>query len=58
MFVQYINSTYFSGQMDLESKEILMADLGGGEKKITFSSDDATGTSPPVAKRRTVYYTH
>ena len=64
MFVQYINSTYFDGHMDLDSKEMLKADLaenggdGGAERKVTiFNADDATGTSPPLVKR-TVYFTN
>ena len=66
MFLKHIDDTYFDGEMDLDSKEMLKADLaenngggdGGAERKVTiFNADDATGTSPPLVKR-TVYFTN
>jgi len=49
-FLRYINDLYFDGQMDPESKDFLTKDLGRGEEKVIFNSDDSTGKS--VRNRR------
>ena len=57
-FLRYIDDTYFHGELDLESKDLLRQGLDGEEdKRLVYNCDDESGTSPKMgAKKRTVVF--
>ena len=63
-FLRMINDTYFDGQLDCESKEALKTSMAGADgsgdnvPRVTYSSDDETGTSPKTRDTRKIYFTY
>ena len=63
MFLRMINDTYFDGELDCESKEALKTSMANAESndsfRVTYSSDDETGTSPPANRNsKKIYFTY
>ena len=52
-FLDFINNMYFDGEMDNTGKGILKGKSNGHPiPRIIYSSDNETGTSPKLARRR------
>ena len=52
-FLDFINNMYFDGEMDNTGKGILKGESNGHPiPRIIYSSDNETGTSPKLARRR------
>ena len=57
-FVEYINKTYFAGQLDVNNAEVLKKGMVGfddetddDEPRRVFNADDSSGTSPALPRR-------